>query len=229
MNHLLQLLKWDIVLFNRNRLFILAAVVAAIYIGLFYLLKPLGNLTTMVVVLIFNDPVITGYLFAAILLLFDKNQNTLQAISVLPLSFKKYLFSKIIILSVLATATSLLMAVATNGFNFSFWHLTFAAFTSAFIFSALGFAIGAVSKTFNQLLLFSIPFFIFSGVPLLALFGYAPAVYLFFLPSTGGLELLRGSFENQPFLTYMLSYLHLIVWAVISWWVAVKITAKNLV
>lgn len=222
MKQLVNLLRWDVLILNRNNLFLLGAIVAAIYIGVFYLIKPIGDLTILLVVLIFNDPIVTGYLFAAILLLFDKNQNTLQAISVLPLTINKYLLSKAIILSVLATVTSFIMAYATKGIYFNHIHLLFATFLSAFIFSCFGFAISAVSKTFNQLLFYSIPLFIISAVPFLPLFQYGEIEYFLLLPSAGGIGLIKASFEEVVFLRKFILYLHLFSWSFISWWIAVK-------
>ncbi len=183
MKQLQKLLTWDIVLLNRNNLFLIGVIVAAIYIGIFYLIRPFGDLTIVLVVLIFNDPVVTGYLFAAILLLFDKTQNTLQAISVLPLTINKYLLSKAIILSLLGTVTSFIMAYATKGVYFNHIHLFIASFFSAFMFSCFGFAVSAVSGTFNQLLFYSIPFFIISAVPFFSVFKYGKIEYFLVIPS----------------------------------------------
>ena len=228
MNHLLKLLKWDFILFNRNKLILLSVIVAIIYIGVFYLLKPLGNLTMLTVILIFNDPVVTGFLFAGVLLLFDKNQNTLEAISVLPLSFKKYILSKAILLSLLGTVTSIIMALVTRGTDFNFIHLLLASFLTAFIFSGFGFAMSSVSKTFNQLLLYSIPFLIVSAIPFLPLFGFGKLEYFFVIPSAGGIGLLEAAFDPKPLSKLFFVYVHLAAWTWISWKIAVKATMKTL-
>jgi len=229
MKSLVQLLKWDAILFNRNRLFLLSLVVAIIYTGLFYLLKPLGSLDTILVVLIFNDPVVTGYLFAGILLLFDKSQHTLQAIAVLPIPFRQYLLSKTILLSVVATFTALIMTIATRGMDFNWAHLLVGVFLSAFIFSLIGFSIGAMINGFNQLLIYSVPFLVLCAIPLLPVFGFGRPEYFFLLPSTGGIQLLRASFDEQDGIITLLSYGHLLAWTFTSWRVAVFVTGKKIV
>ncbi len=226
MKQFVHLLKWDVVLLNRNRLFILAAAMAAIYIGIFYLIKPLGNLTIIVIVLIYNDPVITGFLFASVLLMFDKNQHMVSAITVLPIPFTFYLLSKTVVLATLAVLSAFVMAFATHGLGFNYFHLFCATFISAFMFSCFGFAIGAVSKTFNQLLLYSIPFFIITALPFLALFDVGEPAYYFLIPSTGGLEILRSAFEPNSFLHNIGSYGQMLIWAAVSWWMAVKATTR---
>ena len=228
MSSFLTLLKWDMVLLNRNRLFVLAAVVAGIYIALFYLLKPLGNLTNVLIILIFNDPVVTGYLFAGVLLLFDKNQHTLQAISVLPLPFATYLLSKAVLLSVLATVLSFIMTFATRGIDFNAGHLLAASFLSAFMFSLLGFVVGALTRNFNQLLLYSIPFFVLTGLPVLALFGYGELWQYALVPSTGGIGIMQAAFEEKSGWHTLFMYIHLLVWTVISWIIALKVTSGKL-
>jgi hypothetical protein len=228
MTFFLTLLKWDMILLNRNRLFILAAAVAGIYIALFYLLKPLGNLTTILIILIFNDPVVTGYLFASVLLLFDKNQHTLQAVSVLPLPFRMYLLSKAVILSLLATGISFIMALATRGTDFNAIHLFTASFLSAGMFSLFGFAVGSLTRNFNQLLLHSIPFFIITGIPFLSLFGFGNLVYYMVIPSAGGIGILQSAFEEKPLWHTLVMYIHLLAWTAISWITAIRITASKL-
>lgn len=228
MTYFWQLLKWDVILLNRNRLFLLAALVAGIYIALFYLLKPLGNLTNILIILIFNDPVITGYLFASVLLLFDKNQHTLQAISVLPLPFQTYLLSKAVLLSLLATGISFIMAFATKGADFNLFHLLAAAFLSAFMFSLAGFAVGAFTRNFNQLLVYSVPFFVLTGLPFLSLFGFGELVHYFIIPSAGGIGVLQAAFEEKSFGHLFLMYGHLLLWTAISWIIASKVTVKKL-
>lgn len=228
MNHLLHLLSFDLRLLHRNRLFVLAAAVALIYVGVFYLIRTLGNLETMLIILIFNDPVVTGYLFAGVLLLFDKNQHTLQALAVLPVPFRLYLLSKAVVLAVLATGLAFAMALATVGWAFQPVHLFFATFLSAFIFSCIGFYVGAYAKNFNHLLFYSIPFLVVAGLPFLALFGIGSWAYFFPIPSTGGIVLLQASFTDLSLMKISLGYLHLIVWAGLSWTVAVRTTERRL-
>jgi fluoroquinolone transport system permease protein len=229
MNHLIKLLKWDLLLLNRNKLFALAAVVAAIYIGVFYLIQGLAGLDVMLVVLIFNDPVVTGFLFSAILLLFDKNQNTIQALSVLPIKFEQYLLSKAIILSILATLLAFIMALVILGLGFNPVHLFMGTFFSTFLFCLIGFVAGAYSKNFNQLLAYAVPFMIIAGMPFGPLFGYGKLAWFFFIPSTGGVGLLLAAFTEMPFAEVALMYFYLAAWCFIGWKISVKLILKTLI
>ena len=53
MKKLFRLLYWDLLLLHRNQLIVLSVVVAALYLGLFYLLQDLGTLTDVLVIFLF--------------------------------------------------------------------------------------------------------------------------------------------------------------------------------
>lgn len=222
MNHLILFLKLDLVLLNRNRLFAISALIALLYTAVFYLLSSLGNLDILAVVLIFNDPVVTGYMFAGILLLFDKNQGTLQAISVLPATPVTYLLSKALVLCVLAVVVAFVMAFATKGIGFNPIHLFFSVFLSTAIFSFFGFIVATLSKSFNHFLFYSIPFLILCGLPFLPVFGYGNIWQFLLLPSTGGVILLKAGFDQEDTVTTIAMYLHLCFWSVVSGFIALK-------
>lgn len=229
MNHLRHLMKRDIILLHRNRLFLIAAIIAALYTGLFFLLSSVGDLSLVVVILIFNDPVVTGYLFAGVLLLFDRNQNTILALSVLPVHFKYYLLSKSLVLSLLAAVIAFIMAFATSGVAFNPFHLFCSSFLAAFIFCCFGFLAASYSRTFNQFLFYSIPFFILAGVPFLRLFDYGQVWYYLIFPSAGGIELLHSAFHEQDVLLNLLMYMHLLLWSLLAWLAAVKAAKAKLI
>ena len=229
MNEVNLFLKWDAVLLYRNRLFHIALLIALIYTGVFFLLKPLGNLDNVLVVLIFNDPVVTGYIFGGVIWLFDKNQHTLQAVSVLPVRRNLYLLSKILILSGLAVLVSVVMALAARGLDFNWFHLIFSVFLSSFLFSSAGFSLAALSRGFNEFLLYSIPFFIISAVPFLHLFGIGDLIYFVFLPTTGSIEILKGALSSLNPLYLIFMYVHLIFWTILGWQLVIRITQKRMI
>src|SRR5690606_14210742 len=129
---------------------------------------------------------------AGILWLFDKNQHTIQVIAVLPIKPAYYLLSKIIVLSILATILSFILTIAARGLIFNGFYLFISVFLSAFMFSCLGLSIGALTRNFNQFLLYAIPILILTGLPFASLFGVGKSWYYLPLPSAGGIELLRS-------------------------------------
>lgn len=228
MNKLLQLLKWDAILLHRNRLFIIAGAVAVLYIGIFYLLKPLGSLDRILAVLVFNDPVVTGFIFAGILWMFDKNQNTLQALNVTPIKLTTYLFSKITILSLLGTMSAVLMALAAMGTAVNYFHLILSTYFSSFIFSCVGFMVGATSSNFNNFLMRSIGVFVLMAVPMLWIFDIGNFWWYLIVPITGGVGTLYAAVSEVEPVIIFASYLQLGAVSYISWLLVKRITAKQL-
>lgn len=211
------LLKWDLRLLHRNNLILLSAVVAAMYVGIFYLLKPLGNLHTVLVVLVFNDPVVTGFMFAGIMLLFDKNQNTLQAMRVAPFPLPWYMFSKALLLAGLSTITALIMAIAAIGPHFHYGHLAAGVFLSALFFTFCGFIFGLYARTFNHFLLYIIGFLVPMATAFLHLAGIGSAVWYMPVPSFAGLVVLQAAFGPVPVWQLVYGYAYLLVCTILSW------------
>ena len=228
MKHFRTLLLWDIRLLHRNRIFLLAGLVALIYTGLFYVVRPEQNPAPFLVILLFNDPVMTGYVFAAVLWLFDKDQHTLQAISVLPIPLHYYLFSKATILSVLSTLVALVIALAVRGTGYGWMDLLAGTFLSTFLFAGLGFAVGSKSRNFNEMLLYSIPLLILSGLPLLPMAGLGTALHFLPFPSTGGLGLLQQALGLPVALSRWGLYAHLLLFNALAWAWAFRLTQKQL-
>lgn len=222
MRHLAELFKWDLLLLQRNQLFALSAVMAAMYVGLFYLLRPLGNLETVLIILVFNDPVVTGFLFAGVLLLFDKNQNTLQALQVVPLPLSYYVFSKTLALALLSALTALVMVLAAHGPRFQYVHLLLGVFLTGGLFTLFGFVLAGWSRTFNHFLLYTMGLLLVMAVPFLGLFGIGPgALYLLF-PSFAGLKLLQATFGPVPLWQLVYAYGYLALWLVGTWFYTLR-------
>ena len=215
-------IQLDVILLFRSRLFHISAIITVVYIGMFYLLKPLGSVHLPLIILIYNDPVIMGYMFAGVLWLFDKNQNTLQAISVLPVNKQEYLFSKILILSILAVMLSIIMSVSAVGFSFNWFHLIFSVFLSSIMFCCIGFAIGSRSAHFLSFLMKSLPVFIVFALPMLVLFNFFPYWYFILVPSLGGILVMKSAFIQVDVLTSVIGYAHMITWTAICIWICYK-------
>ena len=212
MNRLLLLLRWDILLLHRNQIFIISIAVAAIYMGLFYLLKEVTQLEKLLILLIFNDPLTMGYMFSGVLLLLEKNQNTLQAIAVSPLPLHHYLWSKAIALSLLSTLTAIAMSVLATGWAFNWLHLLMAIGGGSLFFSLSGFAMAVNAVDFNSFLFRSIGFLILLGLPILSIFELVDSPLFYLLPSYPSLLLLKASFSPVSWSTLLFSYGLLLMW-----------------
>lgn len=225
-NYFINFLKLDWKLLNRNSMVILSFVMALIYVGAFYLLKPIGSLDIILVVLLFNDPVVTGFLFAGVMLLFDKNQNTLQALRILPSPVNHYIWSKALILSALATITGLIMTLIAHGPHLNYINLFFGIFGMSLIFTFAGFIFGSFSNSFNNFLLYIIAFMVPMALPMLWLFDVLPFYYFSPVPSMAGLILLKAALTEVSFWELVYAYAYTIIGIIVSYKLAVKYLSK---
>lgn len=210
MKQLTQMLKWELILLQRNQLITISFLIAGLYLGIFYLLKDLGNLENVLIVMIFNDPVITGYLFAAVLMLFEKNQNTLAALFVLPIQFTYYLWSKALALTLVSTLTALVMAWVGHGFQMNYLHFITGVAGSTILFVWIGCVVGYKATSFNHLLLLSIAFLVPIALPFLAFFEVWHHPLLYLVPSYPGILLLKAAFQPITLAAYVYSYGYLL-------------------
>ena len=210
MKKLGRLLLWDILLLQRQQLIVVSLVVTAIYIGIFFLLRGLGSIETLLTILVFTDPVVTALMFAAVIVLFEKDQQTLMAIKVSPLPPSAFIASKALSLSLLATLCGWLMAVVSYGFGFNHWLFLTGVFATSLVFSFGGFWLGMISSSFNNFLANSIGLMILLGVPFISLFGYG-SWWLYLFPSMATLVLIEGAFTGLSAIETVYAVLYLLI------------------
>ena len=115
MTRLFAAMKMDVVIQWRNQLYaigIVAAVITAV--GLSQLAHP-SDLFSFVPTLMLLVVGGTTLLYVSALIIFEKDEGTLRAIIVSPLSSSQYLWSKIITLTALATLEALIMIGGADG------------------------------------------------------------------------------------------------------------------
>ena len=218
MKQLLHLLRWDLVHLQRHQMISISLLVGAVYLGIFYLLRSLGNLENVLIVMVFNDPVVMSYLFAGVLILFERDQRTMEALSVAPLSWEAYLWSKALTLSVVATFVALLMVWVGYGFAINYMHFLAGCFGTSLLFGWLGCIAGRQSDGFNAYLVRSVGFFIPVALPLLSLLGVWNNPLLYLIPSFPGMLLLKASFQSIETWQYFYSYAYLLLAATLAFY-----------
>ena len=222
MKQLGSLLRWDFVHLQRNQMISVSLLVGAIYLGLFYLLRSLGQLDNLLVVMVFNDPILMSYLFAGVLLLFERDQHTREALSVVPLSWNAYLWSKALALSAVATFVGLLMVWTGYGFRLNYLPFIVGCFGTSLLFVWLGCIVSEWSSGFNAYLLRSVGFFIPVALPLLSLFKVWDHPLLYLIPSFPGILLLKAAFGSLTDGQYFYSYGYLLLTNVLAFYLSKK-------
>jgi fluoroquinolone transport system permease protein len=228
MKNFLHLLKHDYKLFNRNNIISISILVTAIYMALFYWLSGLEDAEKILVLVIFNDPVLIGFLFAGVMVLFEKNENTLQALSVSTLTKAQYILSKSIALTTIALGCCLAMALAGVGVHFNFLHFSMATILTTLMFSFFGFMIVAGETTFNRFILKAVGLLIFMSLPFLGYFGLSPRLWFLWIPTQPAIDLFQAALtKNSPLNTLVYAYTALSFWTMVSFYLSRKMIQKS--
>ncbi|XYH98679.1 hypothetical protein ACMHYB_02645 [Sorangium sp. So ce1128] len=195
----MSMILWDFKLLARYNVVVVAAAVTALYVLAFEMV-PSVRTKEIVLLLIYSDPSMLGFMFIGAFVLFEKAENVLRAISVTPLRTWQYIGSKAIAITLIALPCSLVMAFAASGWVIAFdaLYLTLAVVLSSMLFVMMGF-IGAVRvKTLNQYLVV-VPLFLAPMLlPLLSLFHVTDTPWLYLIPSQGSLILFDAAFGGAP-------------------------------
>ena len=228
MKNFLHLLKHDLILLSRNNIIAISVIVTAIYTAIFMWLSGMDEAEKVLVVVIFNDPALIGFLFAGVIVLFEQNENTLQALSVTPLTKAQYILSKSVALNIVATACCLAMATAAVGTAFNFLHFTMATVLTTFMFTFFGFMMVAGETTFNRYILKAAGLLILMAIPFLGYFGMVSRTWFLWMPTQPAIDLFSASFaEDTPAGIILYAYMALVFWVCLTFYLSRKMIEKS--
>lgn len=212
------LLRWDYLLQIRYHLLTAVAVVTAGYVVIFSVLQHLAT-DELLIILVFSDPVMLGFLCIGALVLFEQDAGTLQALVVTPVRTWHYLWSKALTLTLTALVCAIGMAVIARGANFNLVWFCLAVVLSSIVFVFVGFTGITRVATFNTYLLIVPVYLAPACLPLLTLFGF-DAWGLYLLPTQATILLLRAAFEVRPGWEVWYGISYLLLWTAIAYRVA---------
>jgi fluoroquinolone transport system permease protein len=214
---LLRAVGWDLRLQVRYQIVTVAAIVTLLYVGIFRAL-PAARSDTLLILLVFSDPSMLGFIFIGALVLFERGANTLQAVVTTPLSSSQYLWSKALSLTLIAVPSGFAMVLAAHGPGFNFLALLAALTLTSLLFVFLGFVGVARVRTVNEYLLIVPVFFLPLVLPVLGLLGIETRAF-YAIPSQASLILFQASFEPRPAgeIVYAVSFLLAALAAAFSW------------
>ncbi len=228
MTGLADVVKWDVLLQVRYYFYHAYALLAAFYIFLLYVMpasiKPFAAL-----LIIFSDPSVLGFAFLGGLVLFEKRQGTLEAMTVTPLRIRDYLISKVVSLTALALVTSLVIVVAGFGTAVNWPILAAGVVLTSIIYVLIGVVAVVRFRTLNEYFLSALIYLAVLEVPLLGLFGIweHPVFYLF--PAQASIILIRAAFQATAQWQLAYAILYLMVWCGIAYRLAHHQFVKHIV
>jgi len=227
MNLLLKTIKWDIFLIYKYGIVAVAGGLTILYcVGC--LLTNTQGYEHVVAVLIFMDPVMYGFLFTAVMVLFEKDAQTHQVLAVTPMPTSNYIISKTITFTLLSLVCSLLIILSAHTQIFHSLIFTLAVVLSASLFVFIAIIGVSFVQNFNQFILV-IPLVLAPiCLPLLHYFNLYNAWIFYLIPSQACLILFRASV--RPFTTWDVLYaiMYLLVWNAAMFYWALKTYKKRI-
>jgi len=219
---LLRTIVWDARFALRYNIVTVAIVITVLYTIIFKLI-PGASITEVLVSFIFSDPTMLGFIFVGAMVLFEKDANTLEALTVTPVKPWQYLWSKAIVLSLIALFCSTGMAFIGHGFDLKMVYFIPAVVLSSLIFTFIGFIGISRVKNFNQYIIL-IPMFLLPTIlPLADFYGLVRSPLFYLIPTQGSLLLFKAAFKEES----ALNILYSVVILCITLWITYRIAERH--
>jgi len=229
MNQLLTMLKWEFLLEFRYKIVYIAMISAILY---FILLEALPALNTLffVTTFLFFDPTLIGFMFVGALVLFEKNENTLQSLTVTPMKIRNYFFTKLISLTVIALVSALLFVFLAHGFEFNYFTLFSGIILASVFLILVGFILVSRCRSINEYLVLMMMIMLLLFIPPIL---HTSGIYqhdIFYLwPSQAAFTLFQSVFNEIPINEVLYGLAYLVFWIFLSFYCAKKAFYKHIV
>ena len=228
MKTLFKIIKWDFLLQIRYNIVTIALIVSALYV---LLLKSLPNvdLDQLVILLVLSDPVMFGVMFIGVLVLYEKDNNTIDALIVSPLTPSQYLWSKAIYLTIIAVPIALAISIVGYGLKLNYIHLLLSVILTSIAFVFLGFIVVSKVNGFNQYIIKFVLFTLPVSIPMMGLFNIFHSDFFYLIPTHATILLLKSALNYDISIAQTIyAIVYLIFWLIIAYYFAVKAYEKNL-
>ncbi len=211
-------IKWDFILLLKYGIITVAASISAIYC-ISLLLAKANNIELIVVLLVFSDPVMYGFLFSAIIILFEKDSMTNQALAITPLTSRDYLFSKSVAFTFLAIVCSIAIIISSKPEIFHPVIFLLAVTLSSVLFVLIGIVSVSYTKSFTQFILVIPIVFLPTCLPFLSYFNLINSWIFYLIPTQASLILFKGSISTISIweIAYAVTYLLMCIYFVNKW------------
>lgn len=230
MTQLLKQIKWQFLIFQRNNLITMIVGVTVFYVVIIYFVRNLEGVEKFIMLLIYNDPALVGFIFIGVSIILEKDQDLLPALFVTPVNHHLYLLSRILTLSAIGYLGALAMVLTAKGTSFNLMHFSVGAFSTCVLFSLMGVFIVSYTTEILHFLLRAIPLLIFMSLPLLNYFELTDWVFLWVFPVQGGLSLMVNAYTESPSIAELIfGYISIAVWLPLIYWVVYRIFVSKMV
>jgi hypothetical protein len=235
MKKFLPLLRMDFLLAFRYGLLYAALFITLVYLGIFF---PLSDMLQSLFLpfIIYIDLAIFGFYFLGAWIFFDRQENTLTALTITPITYKYYIWSKIIVLTLISVVISVFLSIALS-LPHHLILLVISTTLNSILFCMIGLWIVVRFTSFSHFLPTStILLFVFE-LPIFEYFHLFPSspigsVLWLFHPSFSSMKLIELSFDCCMFgrdLLPIIAYLGMTtIWIVVFQALAFKAFRKHI-
>jgi len=229
MTQLKTMLKWDVILQFRYKIIHLSILSVIIYY-MSLIAIPSMNTTEFKTLYLFMDPTLIGIMFVGALVLFEKTENTLQALTVTPMETRTYFLSKIISLTILSIVSGFLFVFLSHGFHFQYFYMIAGIVLTSIFLILLGFLLVARCRGINEYLgMMMMAFLLLFVPPLLDISGIYKNVIFYLWPSQASFLLFNGVFGTVSLSDTIYAIIYLSIWIFGCYILAKKAFYKHIV
>lgn len=222
MNQLKNMLKWEFTLQSRYRIIYIAFGSVILY----YLMLqavPMMNSIEMRTTFLFFDPMLIGIMFVGALVLFEKTENTLQALITTPIKITTYFLSKIISLTLLSLITGTAFLLLTQGIDFNIAFYLSGLTLTSILLVLIGFILVSRCNSLNEyLLMIMLSFIVLFLPPLLHMSKIYENTLFYLWPTQASFIMLKGTFTEIPMIDTVYAIPYLLIWIFLCYYLARK-------
>ncbi|MCK9630210.1 MAG: ABC transporter permease [Methanoregula sp.] len=194
MKHLASMIRWYFLLDYRFYIFHISFVTVLLW-SLLLNAFPHANRGTIVSALILLDPAILGFVFIGALVLYEKTNRSLQALTVTPMEIREYLLTHITTLTAIAILASFLLLVMTMGVAVNYLYFFAGVILTSVFFVLAGFVAVSRFTSVNEYFIAGAVTLLILNIPLIHHFGLSNSWLFYLFPTHASLLLLSGIFE----------------------------------
>jgi fluoroquinolone transport system permease protein len=220
MNAFMTLLHWDAVVQARNGFYWATAFVVVV-IGALLLNVPeaaRANRAAWVPALVAINLQITTFFFVAGLILLERDEGTLAALAVSPVSPGIYIAARTITLTALAAVETIAIVWIVFGAGGSSVLILAGTIALGVSYTGFGAAVGTRYESVNAMLLPASVFVTALLLPLLPHFGLAPRAPFLLHPTEPALTLIRAGYGSGNNGDVVFGFLGLLFWSAVAYW-----------
>ncbi len=165
---------------------------------------PVKELGWFMPVFLINSMLLNTFYFVAGMVLFERSEGTLRALSVTPLSVLEYLGSKVVTLTLLVIVENFAIILLTYGPGFNILPVLIGPVFMAAIYILAGFIAVAKYDSISEFIMPSVIYILILQLPLVDYLGFFRSPLFYMLPMQAPMVLMGSAF--MPTETWQIAY-----------------------